>query len=749
LSLERPTARRINQSGYSGVSRSAASTSVDGIPMPTLHSSSLRPNENRFARISAGIASTLLAVLLSGCALTNSASDSGTANVVLGGKVHGGNQPIVGSNISLFATSATGYGGTLTPLASTTTTAGGFFTITTAYTCPAGSQAYIVAAGGNPGLGSGTDNSAIMLMAALGPCSSLSASTNIWLNEVTTVAAAYALSGFAPANNSLTETAVVRATSVPGFTTSATNTQGLSDAFANANNIVNFSNGQAYSTTPTTSANGTVPTTIINALADILQDCVNSNSPTSAPCASLFSAATPPSGSGVAAPVNVLQAALDIAEYPANNVATLYGLISAQSAFNSSALSTAPNDWSIGITYTNSLLVSGTGLGINNLDQVFVSGAGYLLDFSPQGAPLASTNLVAGSAITTTDTLREIAFDNTGTPTTSGNLFVTDGAATGVWKFNPNSNAVSLLNFDVAPVSEANNNTYGIAVDGLGDVWSSSYSKATCSTVTCPLVEFTSGTSYSPYSNFSGTTVNQPAGAIGGARGMAFDVKTGNMWITAIDDNLGELITLTPSAGGAATAAAAPTTLTGFGPEVGTPASNTAYGTIAVAVDSTSRAWFVVAGGPAVTGSHAASAVSTAIYPVSAAGTVGTTGITGGGLNTADTIIVDGSNNLFVANGVGSASASSVVEYSPSFNSNAGAFLSGTAGISPGSINTAGALSGGSLYEPSYIAIDLSGALWALSSGNGTTHPANLVQILGVAAPTNPVLAAGQYGVKP
>jgi hypothetical protein len=700
-------------------------------------------------RVAAGIASTLLALMLSGCALTTATAPQDTVNVALSGKVHGGNQPVTGSHIALFATTSTGYGGLLTPLATATTDANGNFSFTTGYTCPAGQQAYVIAAGGNPGLTTGTDNSAMVMMAAIGPCSGLSSSTIIWINEVTTVAAAYALSGFAPANNTLSETTVVRGVSIPGFTTSSTNTQGLTDAFANADNIVNTTNGQAYSVT-LSNPNGTVPTATIYALADILQDCVNSTGPTSTSCTNLFTAATPPTGSGVAAPINVLQAAIDIAEYPAANPAGLYNLISAQSAFPSSGISAAPNDWSLGITYTNSALISGTGLGINNLDQVFVSGAGYLLGFTPQGAPIGSGNLVSGSAITTTDTLREIAFDATGTATASGNLFVTDGAATGGWKYNPNTNAVTFLNFDVAPVSEANNNTYGIAVDGLGDVWTTSYSKSTCAAVTCPLVEFASGTAYSPYSTFSTFNVSQPTGAVGGSRGTAFDVKTGNIWISAIDDNLGELFNVTPSTSGAATATAGPTTLSGLGGAVnsGTDTNNTAYGTISVAVDSTSRAWFVTAGGPAVTGSHATAAVAASITPVSSLGVVGTT-VTGGGLSTPDTVVVDGANNLFVANGTGSAAASSVVEYSPSFNANAGGFLSGTSGLSPGSINTSGALSGGALYEPSYIAIDRSGALWALSSGNGTTHPANLIQILGVAAPVNPVQAAGQYGVKP
>ena len=59
-------------------------------------------------------------------------------------------------------------------------------------------------------------------------------------------------------------------------------------------------------------------------------------------------------------------------------------------------------------------------------------------------------------------------------------------------------------------------------------------------------------------------------------------------------------------------------------------------------------------------------------------------------------------------------------------------------------------MTGGPLYQASYVAVDRSGALWVLSSGTGTgTSLANVVQILGVAGPTNPVLAKGQYGVKP
>lgn len=744
------------------LSSGTATILLDGMTMHTLHTFSFRgltaraPWHLNSARSAGAAASTLLAILLSGCALSSTVNPSSTSNVVLGGLVHGGNQPVVGSHIALFATTAAGYGGTLTPLASTTTTAGGFFTISTSYTCPAGSQAYIVASGGNPGMTAGTDNSAILLMAALGPCANLTASTNIWLNEVTTVAAAYALSGFAPANNSLTETAIVNGTNVPGFTTSATNTQGLIDAFANANNIVNFSTGQAYTATPTTSANGVVPTSTINGLADILQDCVNSSGPTSTQCANLLSAATPPSGSGVAAPVNVLQAAIDIAQYPGNNTAALFNLISAQSAFPSTGLTAAPNDWTIGITYTGGQVAKALGMAIDNNDNVYVSGStnANLAEFSPQGNVLspAATSGQTGwiSTLTTAaHNIRNIAVDQT------GNLWLSDGATASVWEYTPGGSATSPTAgtltqqlYSAAPASVATANNYNVAVDGLGDVWTTGYKKSTCSTsgtTDCELVEFVKGAStpYTPNAAFGAGSISAFSAGVGGARGLAFDVNTGNVWYTDIVENAVSLFPVTPATAGAANATAAPTVIT-LGTEASSPATNN-YGAVSVAIDNASRAWVVVAGGAATTGTTATAAVPAGIYPVNSTGLLGTP-VMGGGLSGPAYLAIDGNNNLFVAN----ATPNAVVEYSPGFNSNAGAFLSPNVGFSPGATYSGSALSGGTVFAPGYVSVDRSGALWVLSSGTGTSPSlANIVQILGVAAPTNPVLAAGRYGLKP
>jgi hypothetical protein len=84
-------------------------------------------------------------------------------------------------------------------LGSTTTNSSGNFSFSSPTACPAGQQAYIVSAGGKTGTNS--TNSAALLMAALGPCSSLvegsgTGHTTVIINEPTTIAAAYALSQF-------------------------------------------------------------------------------------------------------------------------------------------------------------------------------------------------------------------------------------------------------------------------------------------------------------------------------------------------------------------------------------------------------------------------------------------------------------------------------------------------------------------------------------------------------------------------
>src|ERR1700693_5105122 len=91
------------------------------------------------------------AALLTSCGTGSGKRD--VSLVVLRGGVHGGQQPVSGASIQLYAAGATGYGSAATALLTTTVTsgAGGSFTITGDYDCPsASSQVYLVASGGNP-----------------------------------------------------------------------------------------------------------------------------------------------------------------------------------------------------------------------------------------------------------------------------------------------------------------------------------------------------------------------------------------------------------------------------------------------------------------------------------------------------------------------------------------------------------------------------------------------------------------------
>jgi len=214
------------------------------------------------------ILSLLATIFILGCAGVSSSpvTTTTTASTLPGsslvGKVMGGQQPIWDATIQLYQVGTAGDGSTAATLGSSTTTnPSGGFTITGDYTCPGSNpQVYLLATGGNPGLQSGTNNTAINLIAALGPCSSLSSTTFINLNEVTTVAAVAALA--------------------PYMTSPTSIGSGTSDASALA---AAFTLASQYASTATGASPGTsipagdaVPSTLINSLAGIVSACVNS-----------------------------------------------------------------------------------------------------------------------------------------------------------------------------------------------------------------------------------------------------------------------------------------------------------------------------------------------------------------------------------------------------------------------------------------------------------------------------------------
>lgn len=327
----------------------------------------------------AGALALCLAILpLSGCEMSSSFSSPNPSGSALQGRVRGGQQPVSGATILLYAAGSSGPGlGAIDLLAPhvVTTDGSGFFNITGDYACPsATTQVYIVARGGNPGLGAGVNNAALVLMAVLGNCGDLTPSTNIQINEATTVAAAWALSQF------------IGAGAIVGST--ATNAGGLANAFAVAGNLVDTSTGLAPGSALPVGA-VTEPAKLYT-LADILAACVNSDG--GAVCLPLFAAAT----TSQSAPTNTLDAALNIVRNPASNVLAVFNAGTPQGPFQP-ALTAQPNDWTMSITYGGCAPACGGlnlpgSLAIDSGGNVLVANyfGGVVSKFSPTGVPAAA-----------------------------------------------------------------------------------------------------------------------------------------------------------------------------------------------------------------------------------------------------------------------------------------------------------------------------------------------------------------------
>jgi hypothetical protein len=260
------------------------------------------------------------------------------------GLVHGGQQPVTGATIQLYAVGTTGDGSASTPLLSPapTSDANGGFNISGAYTCPSPSSlVYIVASGGNPGLPPGTNNAALSMMAALGPCGNLSPSTFIYINELTTVAAVYPLAPY------MTSSSAVG--SAPG------DAAALAAAFTLASYFANTATG----TTPGTGipAGTTVPVEQINTIGNILATCINSTGGVSGDntaCGTLFLLTTP---TGLPPATDTVTALLHLANDPTLNTASLYDLVTPTAPYQPSQPQTPP-DLSVRLTVPSGFTAS-------------------------------------------------------------------------------------------------------------------------------------------------------------------------------------------------------------------------------------------------------------------------------------------------------------------------------------------------------------------------------------------------------
>jgi hypothetical protein len=580
------------------------------------------------------IALILCAVVLSGCSgqpvmttTTTSTPTNPVQSAVLRGRVHGGQQPIVGAQVYLYAADATGYGEASDSLLKSpgyvTTDSNGDFTITSDYTCPAAStQVYLYAVGGNPGAGT---NSAAGLLAGLGPCGTLlsdgSSFPFILMNEVSTVATAYSLAGFA-----------TDATHISSSSSSLAAT-GVANAFDMIANLENLSTGAGLTTTP--GGAGSVPQSEINTLANILAACINSTGPSSTACATLLGNAK----SGSSTPTDTATAAINIAHHPGANVAALYGLQTPTSPFQP-ALSPAPNDFSVEISY-------GPG----------PKGYGFFSDLAIDGSGNA---WVVGGFASAGDGAGEILAKNLGwsstTPMTGGGLASNSPAriaidqSENVWiPINPDINVAALVELNSSGTvlsgssgftSCATQMQFGdageLAVDGSGNVWLPSEDDV--------VWEYFPGT---PCWNwYSGGALNYPGP-------IAIDAK-GNAWIA---DNGNASVSEFSSAG----TVLSPSGFNGAGEADPT----------ALAVDASGNVWI-------------SNYVNGSVSEYNSSGTElsGSSGYTSSSMSNNSGIAIDGAGNVWVSTGGSNGNPSLIDELNSS-----GAVISGSTGYTSPDLN--------------------------------------------------------------
>jgi len=664
------------------------------------------------------------------------------------GTVASGTLPVNGASVQLYAAGTSGYGAGATAVGSpVTTAANGSFKVT--YTCPAapGDQMYLVATGGTTSTTpSAPSNTGIALLTTLGTCANIPTSvpSTVTINEVTTIASAYALSPFATVNSSgpgivIGAPAPSAACSTSGPATC--NYKGLVNSFLMVNNLVNIGSGTALSITPYYSGHplgtgtqpapttpvpylnsSTVPQTRINTLADILATCVED---TGVGCGPLFTDATPPA-TGSAAPADTLQTALDIAQNPLNNVATLFGLPAATPPYNPwiGTANGAPNDFTLALTFTGgglgsstsgSVAVQNSGLAIDANGNIFVlavtqlnNGIGMLAEFNNFGeaitapttvstatppvvtyggfqsinAQSGSTNLPNG-----TGEVIQMAFDQ------SGNLWIPANNMNEV-STTPTLSLTSISLQSSAPGT-------GVAVDQAGNVWGAF----------TDLYEITNGAVAATY----------PSGTLGSQLTYPVFDSNGNLWAADTQTNLYAYSTAGTTPGTPLAKFTAPFSGYGFGPYYAADQAGNIYGC------------------------NVSTSAGLEVFNLSTSTTAPAANYTSPQGCGYGPIVLDGLGNVYTTD---------VSEQFLTVETSAGANLSGTTGYTGTSSSEPPVFP--PFAGPQVMAVDGSGNLWALNGAtaniSGNTNNA-LVEFVGLAAPivtpTSVALTDGELATRP
>ena len=548
-------------------------------------------------------------------------------------------------------------------------------------------------------------NPAVVNLAVLGVCgdnggTNFSSLPFVFMNEVSTVAAAYSLAGFfpPPGNGSLVVAGAAAANlSVPSSDSLALT--GLANAARTASQLYDIAGSSSACTglgcdgethiarTTTLVGGGTVPTALIDTLGNVLANCVDSantrvvTANESPQCSALF-ADTLSAGTAGTRPIDTATAAIDMAHNPWANPSTLVGSPTGNAPFQP-ILATA-NDLSIGISFKPAHVGNPQGIAVDGSGQVWYTNAstGYLTTLTPLGVVLYNNEPNSSTSLgyVTIDPFGAAWFDDF----TNQNIAKVSAAGAYVGAYDSN------VDF-----------WYGIASDGSGHIY----------------IEHLTPPSVNEFTN-AGVLTTTPANPLTGASScnnsatfhadhLAISNLTSSVYDLWYTSETGDFVCIVNGSTGALVNKVTVSALQ----------NGNSYSPEFIAIDANNTGWF-----PDQTHND--------MNKVTSAGALtNPTGVTlSGPFGTA----VDGAGNIFVSN----RTSADIAEYS------------GSTSAAVSSVRYEGAGSARIMTDPLNLATDPSGNLW-VADFTGS----KIEEFVGIAAPTYTPLSTaasvGKLGSKP
>ncbi len=522
------------------------------------------------------------------------------------------------------------------------------------------------------------------------------------VDEITTVAFAYSMAGFAKDEFDI---------ATDGTAAGAT---AIQIAMANSMNIADISRGTAPAVTLTANSSGTPPMNKMVALADILATCVNTtgalnNGTSSQPCYNLLQnggAVFAGSGASMTSTSDEAQTIFYIAQNPASaNVTNIFNLLPATPVWTTTLTSAA--DWALPVVYKNVVSSQPGNIAFDSAGNAWISdrGNGAVVKITPTGVVNTFTNLNNGSS---NGSIHQVAVDPSDT------IWALDYTNSQIYRLDKNGNWLSTITANgtnqlSSPIAISFNASGSALVLNSGSNYISRFSAS--GVVQTPATYNQSG------SDGYGGIGAPPGIAVDGGGNAFIPENVGCTCVGILVNNSGNELAFDDYSGKVGNATA-----------IAMDASNNAWqaqgSSNSIVEDPTysngeyqnySLNFFNFF--PTLTGYYF-NLRSVFGFPIAVAPTT----LTGGGLNNPVALTFDGAGYLWAAN----SGASTVSGF------NGTTSLAGTTGFQTGS--------SGATYG---VATDPAGNVWTANSDGSVT------EILGLATPTATPVYPGQIAVTP